>query len=523
MKGRVGLSRLKRLVVVVRSVRALFWRFLVEPLSRARRTRALIFCALLATPAIGQDLTLTGAMTRADHEHYREVPFIVPAGTTRLSVDFSYTGKDQKSVIDLGVRDPVRLRGWSGGNKQSFTISDSEATPSYLPGPLPPGAWKLILGVPNLRVGVQAHYIAHITFEHATSFTGFSASAITAAPGWYRGDLHMHTAHSDGSCLSQRDVRVPCPVFKTLQAAQARGLDFISVTDHNDTAQNQALRELAPYFDNLLLIPGRELTTFQGHANIWGPTGPMEFQLSSPRAPSLAAIQTQVEKAGGLLSINHPGQPSGETCMGCGWTAKDTDFSRVQAIEAVNGGSLRLPGGAENVISGIPFWEARLNAGFRITAVGGSDNHDAGIDPTTKTGIGFPTTVVHATELSQPAILAALRAGHVFVDITGSHDQRLEVNAIADGRTAEMGDTLAAPTGTMVRFRVHVSHAAGASLSVAGDGLKPKLGEDILVGEDETRSFEVASDGQRHWLRFDVRGPDGRLRVLGNPIYLNAP
>jgi hypothetical protein len=111
----------------------------------------------------------------------------------------------------------------------------------------------------------------------------------------------------------------------------------------------------------------------------------------------------------------------------------------------------------------------------------------------------------------------------VFVDITGSHDQRLEVNAIADGRTAEMGDTLAAPTGTMVRFRVHVSHAAGASLSVAGDGLKPKLGEDILVGEDETRSFEVASDGQRHWLRFDVRGPDGRLRVLGNPIYLNAP
>ncbi len=209
--------------------------------------------------------------------------------------------------------------------------------------------------------------------------------------------------------------------------------------------------------------------------------------------------------------------------MGCGWTVKDTDFSRVQAIEAVNGGSLRLPRGAENVISGSPFWEARLNAGFHITAVGGSDSHDAGIDPATKTGIGYPTTVVHASELSQPAILAALRAGHVFVDITGSCDQSLEVNATAAGRVAEMGDTLAAPAGTLVRVSIHVSHAAGASLSFVGDGLEPKLPDATLAEDEETRSFEVSSNGQRHWLRVDVRGRDGKLRILGNPIYLNAP
>src|SRR5690349_24530118 len=109
-------------------------------------------------------------------------------------------------------------------------------------------------------------------------------------------------------------------------------------------------------------------------------TAPLDFQLGGPRAPDLNAILSQVEKAGGLISINHPGQPSGEACMGCGWTAKDTDFSRVQAIEAVNGGSLKLPHGAESLISGIPFWEQRLNAGLRITAVGGSDNHDLDID-----------------------------------------------------------------------------------------------------------------------------------------------
>jgi hypothetical protein len=483
--------------------------------------------ALVATPAAaqgqGDDLTLTGVMTRADHEHYREVPFTAPAGTTRLTVDFAYTGKDQKAVIDLGVRDPVRFRGWSGGNKQSFTISDADATPSYLPGPLPAGTWKLVLGVPNLRAGGQAHYTAHIHFEHGTSFSGFNAAPIKAQPGWYRGDLHMHTAHSDGSCASDRGVRVPCPVFKTLEAAHARGLDFISVTDHNDTAQNEALRELAPYFDDLLLIPGRELTTFYGHANIWGPTAPMDFQLGSPRALTLAAIQAQVEKAGGVISINHPGQPSGEACMGCGWTAKETDFSRIQAVEAVNGGSLRLPGGAESVIGGIPFWEARLNAGLRITAVGGSDNHDAGIDPATHTGIGYPTTVVHATELSQAAILAAIRAGHVFIDITGSHDRTLDITASSGGETAEMGDALAASAVAPIRFHIHVTHSAGGSLSIAGNGPKPKLAEAALAGDDETKTFEVASDGRRHWLRIDVRGPDGKLWLLGNPIYLNAP
>lgn len=483
---------------------------------------ALLLAFGLATSGRAQDLTLTGVMTRADHEHYREVPFRVPAGTTRLTVEFAYAGKDQKSVIDLGVRDPQRFRGWSGGNKQSFTISDAEATPSYLPGPIPAGTWKLVLGVPNLRPSAEARYTARIFFERGTGFAGFSAVPIKAGPAWYRGDLHMHTAHSDGTCLSMKGVRVPCPAFRTLETAHARGLDFISVTDHNTTTQNNSLRELAPYFDDLLLIPGREVTTFWGHANVWGPVAPLDFQLGSPRAPALAAIQTQVEKAGGLISINHPGQPSGEACMGCGWTAKDTDFSRIQAIEAVNGGSLRLPGGAESVIGGIPFWEARLNAGFRITAVGGSDSHDADLGRTAGVGVGYPTTVVHAAELSQPAILAAIRAGHVFVDIAGSRDRRLEVAATSADKTAEMGDALAAPAGAPVRVSVHVSHAAGGSLSVAGNGPKPKLADASLAGDDETRSFEVSGDGQRHWLRVDVRGPDGKLWLLGNPIYLNA-
>lgn len=488
---------------------------------RAWRTGAALAAAFaLAAPAAAQgapDLTLTGVMTGADHETYREVPFRVPAGVDAVTVEFAYEGKDERSVIDLGLRDPERFRGWSGGNKARFTVSETYATPSYLPGPLPAGEWKLILGAPNMRKTARAPYVAKVFFEHG--FTGFAAAPLKAGPGWYRGDLHMHTAHSDGSCASQAGVKVPCPLFKTTEAAAARGLDFIAVTEHNTTAHHQDLAELQPYYDRLLLIPGREITTFFGHANVFGVVAPLDFQLGSPRAPTVDAILDEVERAGGLISINHPASPSGELCMGCGWTAQ-TDFARIPAIEAINGGTMAQTGAADGAFSGVPYWEARLDAGFRITAVGGSDNHEAPRDPAQPSSVGAPTTVVHAEALSQPAILAALRAGHVFVDVEGTRDRLLEVAATADAARAAMGDILVAPAGARVEIRVRTAAVAGGHLQVEGP-LKARvaLAATALPAASE-QLLAFVSDGATAWLRVDVRGPDGRLWLLGNPVYL---
>jgi hypothetical protein len=325
----------------------------------------------------------------------------------------------------------------------------------------------------------------------------------------------MHTGHSDGSCLSRRGAKIPCPTYKTLEAASARGLDFVAVTDHNTTSQFGALRELAPYFDDLLIIAGREITTFYGHANLFGPTAFVDFQLGGPRAPKMDDILKQVEATGGMISINHPGLPSGEFCMGCGWTAPDTDYGRIQAIEAVNGGHVEGP------LSSIGFWEQRLNEGRRITAIGGSDNHDATLNPAKAPAIGVPTTVVRAPELSQAAILTAIGQGRVFVDIAGTRDRVLEVRAVAQGGAAQMGDVLSAPAGTEVRVDIHVVGASGGSISLAGDGAKlAALADAKLTAADQTVSFDLTADGARRWLRVDVRGADGKLILLGNPIYL---
>ena len=217
----------------------------------------------------------------------------------------------------MGVWDPERFRGWSGGTRDRFTLAPSDATPGYLTGALPAGRWQLMLGVPNARANSRAAYRVTVDFDRAGS-TGASQriadAPLNPASGWYRGDFHMHDANSDGSCSSQSGKRVPCPLFRTVEAAAKAGLDFAAVTDHNTTAHFGGLRELQPYFDRTLLIPGTEITTFGGHANIFGERRFVDFRVGAA-VPDIAALTRDVAAAGAILSINHPALPSGEACM----------------------------------------------------------------------------------------------------------------------------------------------------------------------------------------------------------------
>jgi hypothetical protein len=489
---------------------------------------ALPSVAVHAADAEKPDVVLHGELTGKDNQTYSTLPFDVPAGVTRLTVQFEYSGREEKTTVDLGLLGPDGFRGqdgfrgWSGGTKKRFTVSATDATPSYLPGAIRPGRWQLLLGIPNIRQESHSNYTANIWFGHADDPAWEPAvlnPPLRKEAGWYRGDLHMHTAHSDGGCRSQTGERVPCPLFFTVQAAAQRGLDFIAITDHNTVSHANAMRELQPYFDRLLLIPGREITTFTGHANLFGTTAPVDFRVGSKEVPDWNALLKAIAPLHGLISINHAIRPSGEVCMGCGWTARPpADMSLVQAVEAVNGSDAGTP------ISGLPFWESQLAKGYRLTAIGGSDNHEAfqneariGTNPT-----GVPATVVYAQELSMPAILDGIRAGHVFIDTEGSRDRLLELSGEANGTKAVMGDALRVPAQASASFDVHVGHAQGANLVVLLDGKPLAPAVDARIDTDDLhRSFSWTSDGKPHWLRVEVDDAAGRALLVGNPIYLN--
>lgn len=487
--------------------------------SARARMGGLLLClavALNANAAKPANAVLHGEIGGRDHQTYRQVPFEVPAGTTRITVEFEYSGRERKTTVDLGLLGPDGFygrdgfRGWSGGNKRRFTVSTTDATPSYLPGTIAPGRWALLLGFPNARESSSDTFTARIWFDVPED------QPLRATPGWYRGDLHMHDAHSDGSCTSQGGQRVPCPLFVTAQQAAAHGLDFIAATDHNTVSQASDLREMQPYFDQMLLMPGREITTFTGHGNLIGPVAPVDFRVGSTDVPDWNHLLQSIEPLGGIFSINHPIRPSGEACMGCGWApVPPVDYARVQAIEVVNGGD------ADTSYSGIPFWEKLLDEGHRITAIGGSDNHDPALTGATPGGarIGLPTTVVKADALSQPAILAGLRSGQVFIDVQGSRNRMLEFSARSRQQSVAMGGLLTVAKGRDIRFEATMSNVGGGCLEVIEDGVLIQTTALASTQDQQVVRFSRRDDGRRHWTRVNVRGQDGRLWLVGNPIY----
>jgi hypothetical protein len=466
------------------------------------------------------DLTLQGIVRGSENHSYVEVPFHVPADVQRVTLTFGYTEKDQHTALDLGLLDPFKLRCWSGGNKSVLTVGLSDATPSCLPGPVPSGEWNVLIGVPNIRSAVVSRYTIQVFFTR-TGLVADEPSVLREplhnGPGWYRGDLHMHTAHSDGQCPSQTGRMVPCPVFLTADAAARRGLDFIAITDHNATSQYNAMRALQPYFDKLLLIPGRELTTFQGHLNLLGTTQFLDFRLGSKSVPNMTVLLRNARQLGALVSINHPAAPTGEICMGCGWTpATPVDMNLLSAVEAVNGGS------DDPEFTGIPFWKRQLNLGYRLTAIGGSDNHRPMIPLDQSGSIGRPTTVVYASELSTSAILNGIRSGRVFVDLTGSRDRLLDMNAQTGGEDTKMGGKIHAAAGRTVVMTVHIVACQGDSAHLLVDGEElPSSSPQPVTSADQELQFQWQSDGARHWLHVEVSDSSGHMLLLGNPVYAN--
>lgn len=477
-------------------------------------------CLVVATNAFAAsptpDLVLRDTITDQAYRTYRLLPFDVPEGVKAVEIRFDYTGREARTTIDVGLLGPGEtfdneFRGWSGGNKRSFTLSASDATPSYLSGPVTPGRWQLLLGVPNIRNGQTSEFTAEVYF-HRTE-----PAPLRSEAGWYRGDLHLHSAHSDGNCASKSgDKRVPCPLFLTLDAAADRGLDFIAFTDHNTISHVKELTALQPYFDKLLLIPGMEMTTFQGHANAFNLREPVDFRVGSTAVPDWNKLLREAKSKGALVSINHPRVPTGEACMGCGWSPNPAvDWSLVQAIEVVNGHD------AETEVSGIPFWQEQLQKGHRLTAIGGSDTHDVTSKnvPPPPARIGVPTTVVYAKELSIDAIMDGIRAGNVFLDTAGSRDRKLELSATYKQSAVVMGGQLSVPAKQSVTFTTRIEQMSGGTVEIIRDGKTTR--RTAIPAAKHTWSFDETSDGRPHWIRIDVRDADGKLALLGNPIYLN--
>lgn len=469
--------------------------------------------ALLSAQAIpaSREILLEGTLTAADRLAWLERTFEVPPGASQIDVETSYTGRDAGTTLEFGLYDPVRFRGASRFTKRSFFVGRTTATPSYHPGDLQPGTWRLLIGVPAIREGVTSRYrvVVRVTMDGPGQPAPLEVPAAIAhaGPRWYQGDLHTHTMHSDGfGCADGRGDEGPCATYMVADAAARRGLDFVAVTDHNTTSHHAEMVSLQARHERLLLLRGQEMTSFYGHANVFGTNEMMDFRIGHPGVTA-NDIFTHARRVGALVSINHPGRDTGEKCTGCGWNAPNTDYSLVTAMEVVNGRTVSGP------TAGEPFWHARLNEGHRLTGIGGSDDHGA----STRAGsaVGTPTTVIYAATLTEAGLLAGIRAGRVYIKTRGPEgpDIRFTVPELK----AVMGDVLTVGSAR-IGFQLAVERGQGQRVEVIRNGqMVPGVVPEALASHDATVSFVmpvVVGD----WVRVNLRDESG-LTVLSNPIY----
>ncbi|MCA9607337.1 MAG: CehA/McbA family metallohydrolase [Myxococcales bacterium] len=457
--------------------------------------------------AVISSLHFQGPVT-ADGGDYVTIPFDVPAGTAELRVEHADGGASE--ILDWGVWAPEGFRGWGGGNSEPAVIGVDESSRSYLEGALTPGTWTLVIGKAKL-VGGAGSYDITVTFYDAATLTplpraAFDPVVVRAAPGWYAGDLHVHSEESG-------DAAATLPQIATL--ARDRGLDFVVVTDHNTVSHHGRLAAYQAELTDLLLVRGIEVTTYGGHGNAIGVSAYVDHRVGLDGV-SATTIADAVAAQGGLFSVNHPTLALGDTCIGCAWVHADTPWDEVASFEIQTGpydvtGVLFTP-------QAIEMWDGLLDQGYRLAAVGGSDDHRAGMDESgTQSAIGSPTTMVYADELSEAGVVAAIRAGHTVVKLRGPDDPMVELEAGRGADLARVGATVEGPVelrgrvtgggigGTLTFYR---NGAPAEAFTVDADPFEVTLAVEPPPGDVDDR--------------FRLELVDGVPRVVTSHIWVRA-
>jgi hypothetical protein len=192
-----------------------------------------------------------------------------------------------------------------------------------------------------------------------------------------------------------------------------------------------------------------------------------------------------VHEKGGLLSINHDKPP----------IAWEYELPEVDCQEVWQSTWL-----AWNWIA-LERWQQRLASGLRLSAIGGSDYHQpAQLMPEGPLVLARPTTVLWLPELSEDAILAAMKAGQGYVT-EGPTGPALVMTV--DGQP--MGSIVAGPrTG-----RAEIKGAKGDRLVwIDATG---EIGSALIEADDWLHEFAIA-EAQR-FIRAEIVAETSRVRL----------
>ncbi|GAC1621092.1 MAG: CehA/McbA family metallohydrolase [Nevskia sp.] len=459
------------------------------------------------------------------------LPFDVPPGVNRIDAEFADGSPATK--LGLGLFDERgtaflggSFRGISGEERRSAFIAGNQATLGFVAGAIRPGRWTVV--VPNF-LNFSGTAIVRVTMHFGDAVASLPADLVPEAidrpgPAWYRGDLHVHSQYSSdafgsGKALLPRDMAL---------RAQARGLDFLSLTDHNVTDQNGRLA--AAGVPGFLLLGGEEVTTWvggPGHMTVAGlqtgefvdwrfrpASGPYaRTALWKPDDRPIQDVLAHTRALGVYTAAAHPYVAPG---LGSDWgffydSANDPS-ALPDGLEIWNDDFTKTSGDLT-----LRQWDVELARGRHLCGNGGSDVHGVG----GATEVGNPTTVVYATSLSRAAIVSAMRACRMYVTAAPNGPGLVLTATGPDAQAAMMGDAITGAATDVAMVSARVTGGSGAVLTVLRNGI-PLL-VSTITSDDQSMTVPVPlapGGGVRAELRQAPSGPTTVPLALSNPIFL---
>jgi len=436
---------------------------------------------------------------------YAEVAFAVPTGTVEIQV--AHTDGSDFVILDWGVWSPEGFRGWGGGLEDDAVIGVAQSSRSYLAGPITPGTWRVVIGKAKVDPATGGHYSIDVTCRDKPTLAvaptaAYTPVVLSTERRWYRGDFHVHSENSG-------DATATFAQIATL--ARMRGLDFVNLSDHNTSSHLPLMAAFQATQSDLLLLRGAEITTYQGHGNSVGTSAYVDHRIGLA-GRTIGAVLDDVAAQNGIFIVNHPALDLGGACIGCSWK-HDIDWTKVAGIEVLTGKwdlteRLFTPGA-------LAMWDAALDAGARIAAIGGSDDHRAGAGTgSTDTPLGSPTTLVLADNLSEAAIMEGIKAGRTIVQLRGPDDPLVELT-LGD---AQIGDTVEGSVQA-AELRVHIIGGAGNFAQLWRNGTKADQVE--ITSDDFTHTF-VDDTGGAHRFRVELINDANNRIVITSHIYVTV-
>lgn len=424
-------------------------------------------------------------------------------------------------LVFLMLRDPagrIRFLKQLGYSEPVIALGETgmDTTVGGVPGPIPAGCWRMtvfifaehlhrLIGDRRIPFSVeiseeQAEITEPVGEEVWTpDYVNHDRSQLLQkCARWYRGDFHTHTRLSDGKETTEQASR----------KAERMGLDFYTPTEHNTI--HTGWRNTS-----LLILPGIEITTILGHANLFGITAmpeALERILADKEEASLQAdlelIQQECRKKGWLFSINHPFLHIWK------WLYDELRLDGVDCLEIINDPTYESDpeaGAGEANRRAVRLADLLWADGHRICAVGGSDSHNTleerypgATEPSVP---GDPATLVYMDGLSAEHLLEGLRECRAYVTRHCEIETELMFGKRLLPETKELPYHLKLRGPKEKPDIFYLQNGERITCEVTG-----------APGKWETSGTVSLTEAAYQWIRFGAEEEDGSFLFYGNAI-----